>query len=422
MIRFFAIILATLFAITGYPWPGFAVQKITVVVTPSRHGDTMSADAASTLRQALRRHGAFHVIDGPLADQVIDYYDDDSHPHMGRFPVARDYLSRAQDHYFGMHYEEAGAEAARAVALLDGDPASLHEKGQFLFDALMTQGMIARAVNDEVLMRQAFGRAAELNPRHRLNRNAYPPSAIKIFDGERERLTKSGVGDIAVQTNPPAAEVFLNGILNGVTPLAMKSLPCGTYALMIKTNKYEPVMKTVEVKPDETVRVSSRLRWVNGKQSGSAGAARSGSRSEIDECLRSAELLKADRGVLIADREMADGSGFVRARLVDRQYRAAYKPLVAPYDATNRTEAFDGLAVEVAKTLQRSIASDPAELADPDGTADPVLLGKNKKKIHQRPLFWSAIGTAVAGAVAGGIFAAMDGGSSDEGSVRIQFK
>lgn len=421
MIHFCSIVLVVVLILTGYPWPLFAAQKISVVVTPSSCGDGVSGDVASMLRAALRADGGFHVIEGSLADQVLDYYDVDSITKGEHFPAARDYLSRAQDHYFSMHYEEAAAEAERAVSLLNDNPASLHDKGQLLFDALMTQGMIGRAVKDEVLMREAFGRAAQLNPRHRLDQRAYPPSVIDMFDDERERLSRKGNGRISVTTDPPAAELFLNGILNGVTPLTMENLPSGTYALMIKTNKYEPVMKTIEVKSGRTTRVSSRLRWSNKRQPGSHDAANN-ARREIDECLRNADLLRADRGVLVADRAMADGSGFVRVRLVDRHYRAAYKPVVAPYEAKSRNEVIDGLAVEVSKILQRSIASDPASLADADGTADPILLGRNKRKIHRQPLFWGAIGTVVAGAVAGGVLAAMHGGGSDKGSVRIQFK
>ena len=64
--------------------------------------------------------------------------------------------------------------------------------------------------------------------------------AIKIFQEISNASKDSPKGAATVSTKPSVAEVFLNGVKKGVTPVAIKGLPVGAYSLMIKTNRYEP--------------------------------------------------------------------------------------------------------------------------------------------------------------------------------------
>ncbi len=167
--------------------------------------------------------------------------------------------------------------------------------------------------------------------------------------------------------------------------------------------------------------MSEKLAWADKDSSKKGAAAGIVGLSEIDEAQNVAELLKADRAALITAQEN-NGAGFVRARIVDRKYRAAMRPMIARYDAGNRADAYAQLADEISKALDTDLASDPSKYADPEGSADPMLMGKNKKKIYRQPIFWGAIGVAAAGAIAGGVLAAVGGGSGGDGKVRVKFR
>jgi hypothetical protein len=380
-----------------------------------------SEEMANLISGRLSRIAGHHVIDRDIVTQVVGYHNHE--PIDPKFAPARANLARAQEHFFHMQYEDAAAESARAVSLLEGDTSALHEKGRLLFDAFMTQAMIARAAGNETLVRSSLTRAAMLDPIRELDGGRYPPSMVKLFECERRILKRSGVGGIDVRTAPPVAEVYINGVAAGVTPLQLEGLPAGDYDLMIKTNRYAPVRKKVAVEAGRTKKVSLRLAW-RGSSAKRGRVSTSTARREIDESLNVAELLKADRAVLVSAEGGRNDSGEVRVRLVDRRYRASFRPIVARYDSTDRDAVLDELSQTLSDLIGRDIASDPAAFADPQGTADPVLLGKTKKKIYRRPLFWGAVGTAVAGAVAGGIVAALGGGGSsdDTGSVRVNFR
>jgi hypothetical protein len=385
-----------------------ASQKISVAVAGSN-------DAG--VRSELAKVDAFHVIDPEIVEQVMDYYGAGETKASTKFPEAREFLSRSQEHYFRMNYEEARAEARRAIELIESDPASINDKGQLLLDALMTQALISRAMGDDETLHRSLERAVMLNPSHDLDSSSYPPTIVYLYNEKREQMKMNGTGTIEVNTSPQVAEVFINGIGCGVTPLTLDDLPVGLYAIMIKTNKYQSVMKTIDLAPNDLEKMSVELKW-DGNENTYVG-------DEIEHAIRVAELLQADRSVILYANEEGNGDAVARARVADRHYRAAFRPIIARYDETNEEEVLTQFNDQIKEFLLHDLSDDPASFLDPDGVADPILLGKQKKrKIYTHPIFWGAVGTAVAGAVVGGILAASGGGASSdgEGSIRVRFR
>lgn len=419
MKRLLSLFVLLTFVAATYPWPAHAAKKLVVAVVANKHGGAASREIASSLRNAFSLDNRFHIIEQQLVGQVTNYYNGARQSTPFHFGAATTILARAQHHYFTMNYEDARAEATRAIDLLKKNPASINAKGQMLFDALMTKVLIARALKDEATLNAALAEAVRINAAQNLDRQTYPPSIVSVFNAMRTTRIAQGAGRLVVTTRPGVAEVYINGVMSGVTPLTLNDLPAGEYALMIRTNKYRPVTKRVSVAAGRTKRISERLDWI-----GNAGGGRRGvnGQNEIDEALRVASLMKADRAVLISAQPGSGGVNVARARLVDRQYKAAYRPIVVHYGTADRAQSLAEFAGEIAATLKRDLATDPAELADPHGTADPILLGKGKRKIYNSPIFWGVIGTAVAGGVAGGILAAMSGGGGGSGNVRVNFE
>ena len=417
MKRLLSFIVLLTFVAASYPWPAHAAKKLAVAVVARKHGGAAGRELASQLRNVFSLDKRFHIIEPQLVGQVTDYYNGARQPTPSHFGAATPILARAQRHYFTMNYEDARAEASRAVDLLKKNSSSINAKGQVLFDALMTKVLIAKALKDEATLNAALAEAVRINPVKDLDRQTYPPSVVSAFNALRATRVAQGAGRLEVKTRPGVAEVYINGVMSGVTPFNVSDLPAGEYAVMIKTNKYRPIKKRVSIAAGKTRRLSERLDWT-----GNAGGRRGGGRNEIDEALRVASLMKADRAVLISAQPGSGGVNVARARLVDRHYKAAYRPIIVHYGTADRAQSLAEFANEIAVTIKRDLATDPAELSDPNGTADPILLGKGKRKITSSPIFWGVIGTAVAGGVVGGIFAAMSDGGGGDGKVRVNFK
>jgi hypothetical protein len=416
MKRLLSYVITLLLAFDSFIPTAFASQRISVAVAESNDSAEQGIEVATGVRGALRNIDSFHIIDPEIIKQVIDYYGAGRAMTSTKFPEAKEFLSRAQDHYYRMNYEEARAEAKRAIEFIESDPVPIHNKGQLLFDALMTQGLIAKAMKDDETLHRSLERVVILSPSHELDRSSYPPSIVKLYNEKRVRIQENGVGEIEVNTSPQVAEVFINGIECGVTPLKLHDLPTGRYAIMIKTNKYQSVMKTIDLAPGDEESISVQLKW-DGKESTQVG-------NEIEHAIEIAELLKADRSVILSAHEEKNGDISARARVADRHYRAAFRPIIARYDTSNEEEVLAQFNDQIKEFLLQDLTDDPASFLDPDGVADPILLGKQKKKLYTHPIFWGAMGTAVVGAVVGGILAATGGGGSGdgEGSIRVRFR
>ena len=396
---------------------------LSVAVWPQKDGvsDDITSDSAEAMRKALPVVMPVHIVSPQIADEVLSYHQKDVSgvPQNG----AAENLARAKEHYFQFNYDEALAEASRAVELFSAG--NLSESGSQLQDALITQGIIAKAAGNLNLAKESFDRAVRLNPFYRIDRKLFSPSIVDMFEKSRSEVLHSAKGSLRVETDPEAAEVYLNGVLQGVTPLDLPQTPANSYTLLIKTNKYKPIAKTIKIANGEKVVVSEKLSWINeNPPTGKKAIQRTNAKAEIDEGLRIADLLKVDKAILINCDETKNGSGTLYARMIDRQYRAAHRPIIVEYDAiTGRAQAIADLTQTLANLARINLLNDPLKYLDPDGMGDPILLSGRKQKLYKRPIFWGAVGAVAAGAIAGGIAAALSGGDSPQrGAVAVQFK
>lgn len=403
--------------------PGdFSRPSVVVHAQSDGVSDELSEDVAAALREALPHIHPVHIISLEITENVLSYYGSEA----GSVPQqnsAAEFLARAKEHYFGFQYDEALAEVKKAVEILSNGRIS--ENGALQHDALLTQAIIARAANDKELAGKSLEDAVRLNPFYRIDRLAFPPSVVELYEGARSGFFKREKGMLNVETNPPAAEIYINGIMQGVSPFELGDVPEGIYTLLIKTNKYDPIEKEVRIVAGQTVSVNEKLKWAgNTKSSMKKQNKLESAKAQIAEGLRISELLKADKAVMV-DCDETRGRGQVLIRMVDRRYRAAHKPLLVGYSGEqDKPQAIADAANVLAEQIKADIASNPMKYLDSEGIGDPVLLGKRKREFHKQPFFWGAIGTLAAGALAGGIAAALSGGGSspDTGTLAVQFK
>jgi len=408
-----------------FPTISHATQNsydLSVVIWPQRDGtsDDTTNDVSGALRKALPVIMPVHIIGSQITEDVLSYHQKEALVPTGGKNEAEKTLANAKEHYFQFQYDEALAESSRAVEIYSAG--SISENGFHLQDALITQAIIAKAAGDAALAKNAFDRVVSLNPFYRIDKKLFPPSIVEMFEKSRSTLMQGASGSLKVETDPQAAEVFLNGILQGVTPFDLPQVPVGSYTLLIKTNKYQPVTKTITIADGEKLIVKEKLTWTN-TQTGKKSSHTQNARAEIEEGLRIADLLKADKAVLI-DCDENGKVGTLYARIVDRQYRAAHRPVVVEYDAVEgRAQAVADLTETLASLTRINLLNDPMKYLDPDGLGDPILLTGRKREFYKKPIFWGAIGAAAAGAIAGGIAAALSGGGSPRtGAVAVQFK
>lgn len=407
--------------------PGTTSLAIAVVPVSDSDSDADSKDVAQAIGSSLGLVSPYHIVDSKLTARVVEYYEKAaaiSPP--TNTTEADDALARAKEYYFGFRYDDAERELSRAIGLLEARRTEMGIVGPKLVDAYISRAVIAKSKNDMKAVHQSLAQALRINPKLDLTALEYPPSLIAIFDEEKKALNSGAQGSISIVAEPKAADVYLNGVLHGVTPLDISELPAGSYAVKIAANKYNPMERTVQVTAGGTTKIREKLKWTTAKTSrGQKGPTQGEAAAEVGEGLRIADLINADKVVLI-DVDGAGGAEKISARMVDRNFRASHRPLVLKMKmGEERSSGLAELAQGLADEAMTDLASDPARRIDPKGIGDPVLLGKRKRQFVGSPLFWGLIGGLAAGALGGGLAAAFTGGggsSPTAGNVRVEFK
>lgn len=408
--------------------PGYANARLggtSIVVTEIQDGsqDESAKRVAQAVREELQKDSSLYVVDPAKVEKILTYYQ--RQPSLGPIDLseAQQLVERAKEHYFNFAYSEAEAELKRAIELFEQNPDSIFDSGTALRDAYLTLGLVQFSTKRPEAARNVFQQVLELDPAYRFDPQFFTPLQVKLFEEAKEALARSGEASMEVQSDPKVAEVFINGIYKGVTPLTVTRIPPGEYRLLIKTHNYTEVKKQVSLVPGQKLVWKEKLWWKLGKQEANPQALEE-ARVQIQEGVRVADLLKVDKVVLVDVDEGAGVSQMV-LRMIDRHYRAGHNPIVATYGAAGMT--LEGQVASVTKEVRKqtgiNLVKNPQKYVDPDGVGDPVLLAGRKKWLKSSPILLGALGLLVVGGTAGGI-AATSGGSSapGTGALTVQFK
>ncbi|MDO8526522.1 MAG: PEGA domain-containing protein [Deltaproteobacteria bacterium] len=401
-------------------------KETSLVVVPIHDGsaDEASDKTAAVLHSKLSETTPLHVVAAQKVDAVLSYHRNfnlaspDS-----ELEKAKDLLKRAREHYFTFAYGEAEAELGRIGEIFKGNAQYLDEEGGVLLDSLVTLAMVHAAGRKKGEALEDFKKVLTLHPLYQLDPKGFAPSIQKLFAEARESFDQSAGGTLEVTTDPKVAEVYLNGIYQGVAPLFLTPLPPGEYRITLKANNYETVHKTVLLVAGNNIKVSGRLRWENADKSKSKTNLESvqSSRHQIEEGTRTADLLKVDKVLLVN----VDNATIV-LRLVDRKYRAGHNPIVIERSENSEQleKNLDQTARFILAQTELDLLKNPTAHLDPDGVGSPILLGRPRKKISKGLLFGGLGVVGLAGLVAG-ILAATAGGDNagtKTGSLSLSFK
>jgi hypothetical protein len=72
-------------------------------------------------------------------------------------------------------------------------------------------------------------------------------------------VSKPTTGAIAVSSSPSGADVYVNNIFRGLSPLTVESLTPGVYTVLVRLSGYQDFMSTVSVSAGQTAQVSAVL-------------------------------------------------------------------------------------------------------------------------------------------------------------------
>lgn len=174
-------------------------------------------------------------------------------------PVRLDELSRlveaAQSRFFAGQKDAALAQAREAIAGLEKTAPS-ERTWKLLASARVLEALVLRAggKKDAAASAEAFRRVLRVAPAHALDANEFSPSTIADFEAARRALEAARRFPVSVVSQPPGAEVFLDGAPVGKTPW-QGTLPAGRYALAVAGPAGPAFPRTLEVSGEASASV-----------------------------------------------------------------------------------------------------------------------------------------------------------------------
>ncbi len=105
-----------------------------------------------------------------------------------------------------------------------------------------------------------------LDPHLRLAKGAYEGFVIDLFDRVKKSLAGQPRGSLAIKTQPPGGNLYLDGKLKGVTPDSLDGLVAGNHLVVVKTPGHQNWGKVVRVEAGGLVSLDVKL--VPGKAGG----------------------------------------------------------------------------------------------------------------------------------------------------------
>ena len=154
-------------------------------------------------------------------------------------------LNEAKELLAAGQIKPAAKKLAAARGVLDPLRPQLRDYS-LLTSTLLYSAVISMNIGDKRTSASTFGDLARLRPDFRIDPAEFPPAVIEAFEKARQAEAKLAKGRMVVTTTPPGAQVFVDEVARGVTPLTVPASP-GTHFVRVALDGHLGVTQTVTV-------------------------------------------------------------------------------------------------------------------------------------------------------------------------------
>ena len=154
-------------------------------------------------------------------------------------------LNEAKELLAAGQIKPAAKKLAAARGVLDPLRPQLRDYS-LLTSTLLYSAVISMNIGDKRTSASTFGDLARLRPDFRIDPAEFPPAVIEAFEKARQAEAKLAKGRMVVTTTPPGAQVFVDEVARGVTPLTVPASP-GTHFVRVALDGHLGITQTVTV-------------------------------------------------------------------------------------------------------------------------------------------------------------------------------
>lgn len=139
-------------------------------------------------------------------------------------------------------------------ALVELDRAPTGQPWKVTAQALALQGVILLTNGKKTDGLESFRRLLRVEPAHALSADEFTPSVLTQFEALRKELARQRRSALVVQSNPPSAEVLLDGRVVGQTPMKL-DLAAASYRLLVRQAERTSFLRVITTPRDAQVQI-----------------------------------------------------------------------------------------------------------------------------------------------------------------------
>jgi tetratricopeptide (TPR) repeat protein len=200
--------------------------------------DKFSEKAASMLNH-LARENFTRAKEFELVDLRAFLNEGASDPRLAARAKALELLKNGKEQYDNLELDAAIEALEKAVEQFKKAAGRLGDGREYL-ETLLYLGAAYILSGDNEQGTEKFRTVAMFDKRKSLDAKAFPPSMIEIFGRVKEEVASAPTGTVLVKSTPPAAEVYLNGVFKGITPVTLVKIPEGSHFMRLEKDGFMP--------------------------------------------------------------------------------------------------------------------------------------------------------------------------------------
>jgi len=273
---------------------------------------------------------------------------------------------------------------------------------------------------------------------------AYTVDAHDVYQRAQREITDMAKGSIAVQSIPSGAEVLLNGVFKGYTPITLQSVPAGHHFIELRSDGYKRWINSPVLQEGATLSLDASLdEWdLRGDLKKSlSNVRRNMSEGKFAKSAKGLAVLTGAKEVLVLMASSRGGNyklaGFhwngatvtaVQSDLsqgLDESVRVMLgQALGVEYKADSRVASLETPPPEKIKSvMEKTGVLDGESTVDPDSPLFDLSKKSEEDSVLDKWWFWTAIGGGVALTVTAVVLAVVlkdDEGPGAVGNLDIQ--
>lgn len=300
------------------------------------------------------------------------------------------------------------------------------QTSELLVSAIMTKTWLLHKSRQKEKAQKELHQLLSVAPQVHLQTQNYPPS-FRRFVKRQITTVNPGSHKAFIRSSPAAADVFVNNVFVGVSPLTV-NLPQGEYTVGFYASGRKPSQKKLNLTKSKSKKIHAHLAWAaDGKKSKPLQADHWNQLKPSKKIRLAHQVASAAQAnhALFFSFEKQNGFPIAKATVYDARFSQMMKVITYPKPIANFKNEQAALIQFYSKKLTpyfgKNSMSYWSKNVDQSLILDHRMARHGKKPLHKQPAFW-AIGLGV---IAAGVITAVvlsqgsDSSSPSTGGVTV---